>query len=165
MPRSPFYRRLGLTVLDTEPQWQGQHRNAVTPDGFDLDFDSVEFAQQWNRGWPGGAGGTTGVIGFSLPSREAVDATYADLTSAGYRGQQEPYDAFWGARYAVVEDPGRQRGGVDEPDRRRERRCPEPADVTAEPDRLFADPELAAWYDYVLPVGAARRFGLLPAAT
>ena len=31
--------------------------------------------------------------------------TYADLTGAGYAGQQPPYDAFWGARYAVVEDP------------------------------------------------------------
>jgi catechol 2,3-dioxygenase-like lactoylglutathione lyase family enzyme len=100
-----FYRRLGLTILDTEPQWEHQHRNAVTPEGFDLDFDSIEFAKQWNRGWPGGAGGATGVIGFTLATREAVDATYADLVGAGYRAQQEPYDAFWGARYAVVEDP------------------------------------------------------------
>jgi uncharacterized glyoxalase superfamily protein PhnB len=23
----------------------------------------------------------------------------------GYRGLQAPYDAFWGARYAVLEDP------------------------------------------------------------
>ena len=34
-----------------------------------------------------------------------MDARYADLTAAGYRGQQPPWDAFWGARYAVVEDP------------------------------------------------------------
>ena len=27
------------------------------------------------------------------------------MTSAGYRGLQSPYDAFWGARYAMVEDP------------------------------------------------------------
>ena len=27
------------------------------------------------------------------------------MTSAGYRGLQAPYDAFWGARYAVIEDP------------------------------------------------------------
>ena len=45
------------------------------------------------------------VIGFKLPSSEAVDALYADLTGAGYRGQQAPCDAFWGPRYAVVEDP------------------------------------------------------------
>ena len=35
----------------------------------------------------------------------AVDVAYGDLTEAGYAGQQPPFDAFWGARYAVVTDP------------------------------------------------------------
>jgi len=39
------------------------------------------------------------------PCREAVDRTYHALTAAGGASQQPPYDAFWGARYAVVEDP------------------------------------------------------------
>ena len=30
---------------------------------------------------------------------------YGDLVAAGYRGRQPPYDAFWGARYAIVDDP------------------------------------------------------------
>ena len=34
-----------------------------------------------------------------------VDEVYADLTEAGYAGLQPPHDAFWGARYAIVEDP------------------------------------------------------------
>ena len=45
------------------------------------------------------------VIGFALPTREAVDERYAELTSAGYAGRQPPFDAFWGARYAIVADP------------------------------------------------------------
>jgi uncharacterized glyoxalase superfamily protein PhnB len=45
------------------------------------------------------------VVGFRLPSREAVDALYADLTDAGHAGLQPPCDAFWGSRYAIVEDP------------------------------------------------------------
>ena len=36
---------------------------------------------------------------------EAVDETYRELTDAGHRARQPPYDAFWGARYAIVEDP------------------------------------------------------------
>jgi hypothetical protein len=40
-----------------------------------------------------------------LPTRQAVDDRYAELTSAGYRGRQPPFDAFWGARYAIVADP------------------------------------------------------------
>jgi uncharacterized glyoxalase superfamily protein PhnB len=27
------------------------------------------------------------------------------MTSAGYSALAAPYDAFWGARYAIVEDP------------------------------------------------------------
>ena len=38
-------------------------------------------------------------------ARRAVDEVYADLAGAGYPGRQPPYDAFWGARYAIVEDP------------------------------------------------------------
>ena len=34
-----------------------------------------------------------------------VDAVYADLTGAGYESHKEPWDAFWGQRYAQVRDP------------------------------------------------------------
>jgi uncharacterized glyoxalase superfamily protein PhnB len=45
------------------------------------------------------------VLGFTFPTREAVDERYASLTAAGYGGRQPPFDAFWGARYAIVADP------------------------------------------------------------
>lgn len=45
------------------------------------------------------------VVGFSLPTREAVDQRHAELTAAGYPGRQPPFDAFRGARYAIVADP------------------------------------------------------------
>ena len=72
----------------------------------DLDLDSITFARMWNAGWQGREDlrGKV-VVGFTLPSRDAVDATYADLTGAGYVGLQPPWDAFWGSRYAIVEDP------------------------------------------------------------
>ena len=96
-----FYRRLGLDIPDTDPSFQDHHRSAKLSGGIDFDIDSVEFARHWDTGWRSGAA----VFGFKFASREEVDARYADLTLAGYRGQQEPYDAFWGARYAIVEDP------------------------------------------------------------
>ena len=99
-----FYRRLGLTIDDRRP-FAAHHLEAAMPNGFLLEFDSVEFARRWDTGWRGQAGPSRTVIGFNLPSRQAVDGVYADLTGAGYTGQQAPYDAFWGARYAVVEDP------------------------------------------------------------
>jgi catechol 2,3-dioxygenase-like lactoylglutathione lyase family enzyme len=106
-----FYRKLGLNIPDTDPEWQGHHRSAQLADGMDIDFDSVPFAQHWNRGWQPGMG----VLGFRVESRETVDETYFGLIEAGYRGQQPPYDAFWGARYAIVEDPDGNAVGIMSP--------------------------------------------------
>ena len=44
-------------------------------------------------------------LAFRCGSPEEVDATYRDLVAAGYEGHREPWDAFWGMRYAVVRDP------------------------------------------------------------
>ena len=106
-----FYRRLGVDIPE-ERVWRtpsGIHHVSAAEGGsaaIHLDLDSAGFARLWNRGWQGRQDlrGRI-VVGFKLPSRDAVDATYADLTGAGYKGLQPPYDAFWGSRYAVVEDP------------------------------------------------------------
>lgn len=118
-----FYRRLGVTVPDADPAWPDIHRGG-TSGGISVDFDTDSFAPKWNAGHKPA---TTAVIGFQLPSREAVDAAYNELTSAGHAGQQEPYDAFWGARYAVVEDPDGNAVGLMSP---------------IDPDRRSAPPDL-----------------------
>jgi catechol 2,3-dioxygenase-like lactoylglutathione lyase family enzyme len=106
-----FYRRLGLDIPDTDPAFQVHHRSAHLPGGVDLDFDSPEFARHWNVGWRTGRA----VIGFKVSSRERVDSLYSELTAFGYVGQQPPYDAFWGARYAIVEDPDGNAVGIMSP--------------------------------------------------
>jgi catechol 2,3-dioxygenase-like lactoylglutathione lyase family enzyme len=120
-----FYRRLGLTI-DDPPEWPpgsgARHGEATMPSGFRLEFDNVAMARIWHAGWRGqpGPGGST-VVGVSLPSRDAVDERYAELTGDGCIGRQGPYDAFWGARYAIVQDPdGRDVGLMSpiDPDRR-----------------------------------------------
>lgn len=98
-----FYRRLGLEIPDTLPEWQAHHRTATSSGEVDFDLDSAAFAARWNTGWPASQTGV--VVGFRLATREDVDELYDELTNAGYVGQQAPYDAFWGARYAIVEDP------------------------------------------------------------
>jgi len=103
-----FYRKLGLSIPDTHPEWQGHHRSAQLAEGVDIDLDSAEFARHWNQGWHGGMG----VLGFKVETRVEVDEIYRDLVESGSRGQQEPYDAFWGARYAVVEDPDGNAVGI-----------------------------------------------------
>ncbi len=100
-----FYRRLGLRIPDGPPEWRLHHREAVMPGGVHLELDSVAFARKWNQGWKAVPGASMGVLGFKVATRDAVDALYEDLTRAGYASQQPPFDAFWGARYAVVSDP------------------------------------------------------------
>lgn len=95
-----FYRKLGLKI-DAEPD---AYHVSVKLSGLFVEFDAATFAGQWDTG-ASGATGSSNVLGFQVASRRKVDALYANLTEAGYRGRQPPYDAFWGARYAIVEDP------------------------------------------------------------
>ena len=108
-----FYRRLGLTIPETDPEWASHHRSAEMPGNIDLDFDSAGFARVWDSGWSSRP--RMGVLGFKVSSREDVDDIYRDLTEAGYLGEQAPYDAFWGARYAVVQDPDGTPVGIMSP--------------------------------------------------
>lgn len=120
-----FYRRLGVTIPDTMPEWQGHHRETHMPGDVDMEIDSAAFAATWDKGWPQGRRGV--VLGFRVASRQAVDETYGELTGAGYTGEQAPYDAFWGARYAIVQDPDGNPVGIMSPvDRAQRRPSPPP---------------------------------------
>jgi uncharacterized glyoxalase superfamily protein PhnB len=49
--------------------------------------------------------GTRTALAFLCASPTEVDATYAAVLGAGFAGKREPWDAFWGQRYAQVVDP------------------------------------------------------------
>ncbi len=97
-----FYARLGLPLAARHPAWAAHHRSATSDEAPDIELDSVAFTSQWNEGWNGSSGV---VLGFELPDRSDVDRLYSKLVTAGATRQQPPYDAFWGARFAVVTDP------------------------------------------------------------
>ena len=99
-----FYRRLGIVVPDGEDT-TGAHVQLRMPGGLSLELDTTESARLWHAAWRTDPASVSVVIGFSLPTREAVDERYTELTAAGYPGRQPPFDAFWGARYAIVADP------------------------------------------------------------
>jgi uncharacterized glyoxalase superfamily protein PhnB len=99
-----FYRRVGVAV-PAGPDAAGLHVQLRQPGGFSLELDTAESARLWHAGWRSDPDSVRVVIGFAMPTRAAVDDRYADLTSAGYAGRQPPFDAFWGARYAIVADP------------------------------------------------------------
>lgn len=107
-----FYARLGVSLESGLPEWAPHHRNGEGEGGAALDLDSAAFAAVWNEGWPGGTGI---VLSFRVPTRADVDRLYDELTAAGHTGQQPPYDAFWGARFAVVADPDGNSAGLMSP--------------------------------------------------
>lgn len=107
-----FYRMLGLDMGEDAP-WTDHHRAATVGGGLDMDLDSAAFAAVWDQGWPQGHTGV--VIGFKVADREAVDCIYETMTAAGYDAQQPPFDAFWGARYAILCDPDGNAVGIMSP--------------------------------------------------
>ena len=98
-----FYRRLGIAV-PAPGDGADAHVQLRMPGGFSLELDTAESARLWHAGWRADPASARVVLGFALPTRQAVDDCYAELTSAGYPGRQPPFDAFWGARYAIVAD-------------------------------------------------------------
>jgi catechol 2,3-dioxygenase-like lactoylglutathione lyase family enzyme len=122
-----FYRRLGLEVGDgTAPEWPpgsgARHADFTMPNGTRLEFDNPQMAAIWHAGArEATVAPARAVLNFSVETRAAVDERYAELVGAGYSGRQPPYDAFWGARYAIVADPDGNDVGLMspiDPDRR-----------------------------------------------
>lgn len=105
MPRAlAFYRRLGFdlpTDADKEP-----HVETTLPGGLRIAWDTSDTIRSFDDSWTGPSGGGHRLgLAFRCDDAADVDAVYAELTGAGYEGRLEPWDAFWGMRYAVVHDP------------------------------------------------------------
>jgi catechol 2,3-dioxygenase-like lactoylglutathione lyase family enzyme len=110
-----FYRLLGVSIRDPGPEWTDwalHHMNGVASNGVRVEFDSVAFAKQWNPGLDEAKLGSAMIPIFHVSSREEVDRLYARVTAAGHRTHKGPEDAFWGARYAIVEDPDGNSVGI-----------------------------------------------------
>ena len=102
-----FYRRLGVEIPETAV-WRtdtGPHHVQAPVGDADVDIDSRALAAAYNQGFDPNDPVARTLIGFRVATRDAVDSLYAELTGAGAAGLQEPHDAFWGARYAIVRDP------------------------------------------------------------
>ena len=97
-----FYRTLGLDV--PEPPADGDHFDVELPNGLRLMWDTETLIKQLDPDWqrPEGHGMA---LAFQCADADEVNATYTRLLEAGFRGKKEPFDAFWGQRYANVVDP------------------------------------------------------------
>ncbi|MDR7302727.1 VOC family protein [Haloactinomyces albus] len=98
-----FYRLLGLDFpadADAEP-----HVDVLLPSGVRLMWDTAETVRSIDPTWTSPSGGHRVALAFDCGTPAAVDSAYAEITAAGHDGHHEPWDAFWGQRYATVLDP------------------------------------------------------------
>jgi len=105
-----FYRALGL---DIPPEADGQpHVDITLPSGMRLAWDTHDTIRSFDPSWtPPHGGGHQVSLAFDCGDPAGVDATHGALVAAGYRSHLDPFDAFWGQRYATVLDP--DGNGVD----------------------------------------------------
>jgi catechol 2,3-dioxygenase-like lactoylglutathione lyase family enzyme len=96
-----FYRLLGIDVAETP---QEGHIDTFLPNGVRFMLDTEEVVRSFRPDWSRSTGNQIG-IAFECASAAEVDDTYARVVAAGFHGETEPWDAFWGQRYAQLQDP------------------------------------------------------------
>jgi uncharacterized glyoxalase superfamily protein PhnB len=97
-----FYRMVGLAIAegtDGEP-----YVEVITPNGYRISWNSESMMKQIDPDWTKPVGQRM-ALAFKCGSPAEVNATFSKLNAAGYRAHKEPWDAFWGQRYAQVADP------------------------------------------------------------
>jgi uncharacterized glyoxalase superfamily protein PhnB len=95
-----FYRLLGVDF----PEDGDGHIEATLPGDTRLMLDSEDVIRSFRPDWTRESGNQLS-LAFQCASPAEVDEIYARVAAAGFDGEMEPWDAFWGQRYAQLRDP------------------------------------------------------------
>ncbi len=98
-----FYRALGLQIPPEADE--EQHVEVALPGGLRLMFDTVELMRGFDPGYVASAESGGISLAFRCDSVADVDRLHDELVAAGHRSHLAPFDAFWGQRYATIDDP------------------------------------------------------------
>ena len=96
-----FYRLLGLDVPETPGEG---HVQAELPNGIRLMLDTEEVIRSFDPEWTRNTGNQLS-LAFECAGPAEVDEAFSRMVDAGFHGEKEPWDAFWGQRYAQLRDP------------------------------------------------------------
>ena len=98
-----FYRDLGLDV----PADAGgaPHVEVDLGGGVRLMFDTVDTMRSIDPEWTAPTGGARVSLAFRCADPAGVDALHAQMVERGHHSHKQPWDAFWGQRYAILHDP------------------------------------------------------------
>ena len=95
-----FYRLLGVDF----PEDGEGHIEATLPNGTRLMLDAEDVIRSFRPDWTRERGNQL-ALAFECASAAEVDDVYSRVVAAGFEGDKEPWDAFWGQRYAQLRDP------------------------------------------------------------
>ena len=95
-----FYRLLGVDF----PEDGEGHIEATLPSGVRFMLDAEDVVKSFRPDWTRETGNQL-ALAFECASPAEVDELYEQVTAAGFVGEKEPWDAFWGQRYAQLSDP------------------------------------------------------------
>jgi len=96
-----FYRLLGFDIPESSNE---EPHVEVTQGGVRLAFDTQTMIKDIYGGWEEPVGHRI-ELAFLCDSPASVDKLYRKIVDRGYDVHREPWDAFWGQRYAIVKDP------------------------------------------------------------
>jgi predicted lactoylglutathione lyase len=102
-----FYRLLGVDVPETPDEG---HVDTFLPNGIRFMLDTEDVIRSFTPDWTRETGNQL-ALAFECSSPSEVDEVYRRAVDAGFHGGKEPWDAFWGQRYAQLQDP--DGNGVD----------------------------------------------------
>ena len=102
-----FYRLLGVDVPETPDEG---HVDTFLPNGVRFMLDTEDVIRSFRPDWTRETGNQL-ALAFECSSPSEVDEVYRRAVDAGFHGEREPWDAFWGQRYAQLQDP--DGNGVD----------------------------------------------------
>ena len=94
-----FYALLGIEFAEGD-----DHVEAAMSNGLRLMVDTEAVIHSFNPEWKRASGNQL-ALAFACESPAEVDALYERVVAAGFEGEKEPWDAFWGHRYAQLRDP------------------------------------------------------------
>ena len=95
-----FYRLLGVDF----PEDGEGHIEATLPSGVRLMLDEEEVIRGFRPDWTRETGNQL-ALAFECSSPDEVNELYERVKAAGFDTEKEPWDAFWGQRYAQLRDP------------------------------------------------------------
>ena len=96
-----FYRLVGVDVPETPDE---AHVDTFLPNGVRFMLDTEDVVKSFRPDWTRAAGNQLS-LAFECASPAQVNELYARVVEAGFHGEKEPWDAFWGQRYAQLADP------------------------------------------------------------